>query len=182
MWAEKEYQKNGRPTSELYGQRAAMSMLLDAYATLPAVEFGPVQFRAVREAMVVRGWSRTTVNQSAGRVVATFGWAVGQGMIPASVPAQLREVEPLKAGKTKAPGKRKKKPVPDADVIAVFPHLSPKPERRALLTAMIRVQRRCGMRPGEICGMRPSDLDREGDVWVYTVPAHVNKSEHREQE
>ncbi|MEP6167120.1 MAG: site-specific integrase, partial [Rhodopirellula bahusiensis] len=37
-----------------------------------------------------------------------------------------------------------------------------------------------GTRPGEVCSLRPCDVDRSGDVWVYTPSEH--KTEHHEKE
>ena len=41
---------------------------------------------------------------------------------------------------------------------------------------MVRFQRLVGCRPTETCLLPPCDLDRSGEVWVYTPPAH--KTEH----
>ena len=78
----------------------AVQPLSELYATLPAKEFGPVQFRACRE-----WWlsdpkrSRSYINKNMRRIRSVMKWAVGQGMIPAEIheaqtartgPAQLR--------------------------------------------------------------------------------------------
>jgi integrase len=63
------------------------------------------------------------------------------------------------------------RPVPEADVEAVLAVLRPR------YVAMARLQLASGMRPGEVCRLRPCDLDRSGDVWIYTPPGH--KTEHR---
>jgi integrase len=60
--------------------------------------------------------------------------------------------------------------VEDATVDATLPHLP------AVVADMVRFQRLCGARPGEVCGMRPCDVDRSGDVWTYRPSSH--KAEH----
>jgi len=42
---------------------------------------------------------------------------------------------------------------------------------------MVRVQRLTGMRPGELTIMRPCEIDRTGEVWLYTPAKH--KTQHR---
>ncbi len=182
LFSRREYRKAGRLTSEYYGQRAALAVLNDLFGASLADEFGPVQLRAVREAMIAKGWARATINIHVSRVVAAFGWAVAEGWLSPTVPAALREVPGLKAGKTTAPERKKKRPVSDDDIAAVLPHLSPIPERRDRIAAMIRVQRLIGARPGEVCALRPCDLDRTADVWLYTVPDHASKNLHRGKE
>lgn len=178
-WAELEYVKGGKPTSEMHCQRAALRVVAELYGALPAAEFDPPKLRAVRQAMIDKGWCRGTINLHVSRVIAAFRWAAAEGWLPAAVPAALRELGGLKAGKTIAPDRPRKKPVPDAEVAAVLPHLSPVPARRAKLAAMVAVQRLTGMRPGEVCALRPRDLDRSGAVWKYVVADAANKNLHR---
>ena len=52
------YVKGGRPTSELGNFRTVLRMLLALYEDLPVREFSPIRLKAVREAMVKRGWRR----------------------------------------------------------------------------------------------------------------------------
>jgi integrase len=63
--------------------------------------------------------------------------------------------------------------VEDARVIATLPYL---PE---IVADMVRFQRLTSARPGEVCSLCPCDLDRRGDVWVYTPDEH--KTEHHEK-
>ncbi len=51
----------------------------------------------------------------------------------------------------------------------------------APFTAMVRLQQRTGMRPGEICILRPCDLTiQTSGVWVYRPASH--KTEHHDRE
>ena len=42
------------------------------------------------------------------------------------------------------------------------------------VAAMVELQLLTGMRPGEVVLMRMSDVDRSGDVWLYTPEEHKN--------
>ncbi len=55
--------------------------------------------RAVREAMVEKGWVRDTVNAQVARIVRAFAWAATEMMVPADVYAVLSLVEPIPAGR-----------------------------------------------------------------------------------
>jgi integrase len=66
------------------------------------------------------------------------------------------------------------KPVPDAFVDAIRPHVARQ------VWAMIGLQRLTGMRPGEVATMRTRDLDTSGRVWTYTPASH--KTEHHGRE
>src|SRR5262249_30658156 len=66
------------------------------------------------------------------------------------------------------------RPVEDERVDAVRPHVSRQ------VWAMVELQRLTGMRSGEVVIMRTGDVDRSGEVWVYTPAAH--KSAHRGKE
>ncbi|MDX1925912.1 MAG: hypothetical protein SFV81_05310 [Pirellulaceae bacterium] len=40
----------------------AAETLKELYKTLPAIEFGSLEFKAVRQAMIELNWARTTIN------------------------------------------------------------------------------------------------------------------------
>src|SRR5436190_9307873 len=66
-------------------------------------------------------------------------------------------------------------PVADLIVDQTVKHLSP------VVIAMVRLQQRTGMRPGEICILRPCDLTIQIDgVWIYRPASH--KTEHHDRE
>ena len=48
--------------------------------------------------------------------------------------------------------------------------------RSKMVRDMMSLQRYTGMRSGELIIMRPCDIDRTGDVWIYTPMTH--KTEH----
>ena len=57
---------DGKPTSELTDLRYAIRAFREHAGTMPAREFGPLAFKAVRERMIVKGWARPTVNKHCG--------------------------------------------------------------------------------------------------------------------
>ncbi len=176
------YRKRDKPTSEVHCNRAAMRPLAELYGTDLASEFGAKQLRAVREAMVARGWVRNTVNAQTRRIVRAFAWAATERLAPVAVHQELALVEPLVAGRRSDLGEGEPvEPAPEEHVAAVLKgqNLHPDPKRRAVLAAMVRVQLLTGMRPGELCGLRADQIDRTKTPWRYEVTA-FNKMLHRD--
>jgi integrase len=168
------YVKDGKRTSEVHGQRAAMRVLTDLYPELPADEFRPAHLRACVQAMVEKGWARVTVNRNTWRITKFFSWAVGQDLVPPVVWQKLEHVEYLQAGRSAAHDRDPVTAVPWEVVEKTLPHLHADEGRRALLEAMVRVAYHTGMRPGELCAMAGVDVDRSGKTWCYLVGLHKN--------
>ena len=98
----------------------------------------------------------------------------GEGMVPPSVHHGLKAVPGLRRGRADVRESEPVKPVPDAFVDAIRPHVSRQ------VWAMVELQRLSGMRPGEVCSMRTIDVDTSGRVWIYTPESH--KTEHHGRE
>ena len=84
--------------------------------------------RLAREAQVeVRtlhhGLARKFINKQVGRIKRMFAWAVEEELLPVSVHQALLRVKGLKKGKSQAREKPAVRPVPDAFVEAVLPHV-----------------------------------------------------------
>jgi integrase len=173
-FADGYYVKNGKPTSEAGNVRLALRPLRPLYGHTPARDFGPLALKAVRAEMVRSDLCRTEVNKRVRHVVRVFKWGVGEELVPPSVHHGLRAVSGLRRGRSDARESEPVKPVPDAFVDAVRPHVSRQ------VWAMIELQRLTGMRPGEACAMRTGDLDTSGRVWVYRPAEH--KTEHHGKE
>jgi integrase len=120
--------------------------------------------------MVDAGNCRNVVNKRTSRIVRIFKWAVSELMVPPSVHYGLQAVSGLRRGRADVRESEPIKPVPDAFVDAVLPHVSRQ------IRAMIELQRLTGMRPGEVCMMRTIDIDTTGRVWCYVPESH--KTEH----
>lgn len=159
--AESYYRRpDGTPTGEARMIRDAMSCLKDLYASLPVCQFSPKRLKAVREAMIAKGWTRRHVNKQVGRVRRIFKWGVSEELVPPSVFHGLQTVEPLRKGRSEARETKPVRPVPDDVVDATLPYLSP------VVRAMVQVQRFSACRPGEVCRMKGAEIDRSGDVWL----------------
>ncbi len=168
-WADGYYVKDGKATSEIHLYRSACKPLVTMFGTVPAADFKPSHLRAIRSRWVSEGLERRTCNGYAGRVVRVFGWGVAQELVPAAVPAALREVESLQAGRTAAPESEPVVAVEWSVVVATLPYLHEIPARAAVIRTMVELQTATGMRPGEVCRLTPEQIDRTRIPWVYTV-------------
>ena len=164
------YRKNGRPTGELDNLRAALRPLRQLYGSTYVQEFGPDSLEVLRSHMIDQGLSRKVINARVNRIKRVFRWASKKGLVPAATYHGLKAVEGLLRGRSKARETEPVAPVPDADVQAVLPHVTPQ------VQAMIQVQELAGMRPQDIRNMRTCDVDTSSDVWVYAPWTH--KTEH----
>jgi integrase len=174
FWAhvEQYYVKNGRPTSEQHNYKAALKPLRLLYGLTPAARFTPISLKALRQHYVTHGLARSEVNRRVRLVRSVFRWGVAEGLLPSGVWEALRAVPGLKKGRSEARETAPVRPVADAMIEAVLPHLPP------VVADMLRLQRVTGMRPGELCAMRPADIDRSKPVWEYTPTSH--KAEHHQ--
>lgn len=181
-WALDYYRdKDGRPTGEADNIRFALRPLNHLCGLTAASAFGPKTFKAVRELLTTgythpefgpqKPLSRNVVNGRCRRIKQLFSWAAGEELVPATVPAALREVRGLSAGRTRAYETAPVLPVDPAVVDATLPHLPPSP------AGLVRLQLLTGMRPGEACRLRLADLDRSCEVWTFRPKTH--KTAHR---
>jgi integrase len=170
-FAKGHYVKNGRITKALPALKSALRYLRELYGRQPALEFGPLALKALREKMVEDDLSRRYINDHVEKIKRMFKWAVGEQLLPPAAYQALTAVEGLRRGRSGARETDPVLPVPDTIVDATLPHLP------AVVGDMIRLQRITGMRPAEVCILRPCDLDLSADVWLYCPSAH--KTEHR---
>ena len=186
----------GAKASEYGNIKQAMRAVAKLYRDHKAAEFGPVQFKAVRQMLVdsecerrkpkKRGkakakkakprtdanalprpkLSRSYINGLMKRVCRMFRWAAAEGKLPAAVYDSIRLIPGLQRGRTEAREAEAVRPVSEALVLATIPHCSP------IVGDMIRVQLLTGMRPGEVCSLTPGMIDRSGDVWQAQLTSH----------
>jgi integrase len=168
--AERHYVKNGRPTSEVSSLRIAAGPLIALFGMTSARDFGPLALKAVRAAMVDRGWCRSSINQHVSRIRRIFRHAVENELTPGETLNRLKALSPLLRDRTDAVEADPVLPVPEADVNAMLPHVGRQ------VRDMIRLQLLCGCRPDEIVCLRPCDVTRDGEVWEYAPASH--KAEH----
>jgi integrase len=160
--------------SEYVRTKPVIEVLSDLYGTTLGIDFGPLEFKAVREHLLnatdalgkPKNLSRSYINTQMKRVRRIFRWAASEAMIPASIYQNLASVDPLKRGRCNAPETIPVKPVSDHDIQATLAHLGP------VVSDMIRLQSLVGCRPGEVCRIKPSMVDRSGEVWEIHFDAH----------
>ncbi len=138
------------------------------YGPTVAAEFGSLQFKAIRNEMVLEGKARSYVNETMKRLVRIFRWGAGEELVPPTIGALLREIEPLKRGRTTAREMDPILPVDDSLVERTIPNLPP------VVADMVRLQRLVGCRPSEVCSITPSMVDRTLDIWEIRLSQHKN--------
>jgi integrase len=168
------YRKNGKPTKELANIKLAIRPLRRLYGHTLAKDFGPLALKAVRAEMIAAGLCRNEVNKRTAHIVRMFKWAVENELVHPSVYQALKAVAGLRRGRSPARESEPVKPVPDAHVDAIRPHVAKQ------VWAMVDLQRLTGMRSGEITIMRTCDIDTSGRVWIYKPESH--KTEHHGKE
>ena len=162
---------DGTATGEIDKVKRVIQYLKDLYGRIPAVEFGPRAFRAVRHQMIKDGdRSRGYINSMADRVKRMFKWGVGQQLIPPSVYEGLQSVPGLRLGRSGIREAEPVRPVPEEDIDAIRPVISRQ------VAALIDLQLLTAARPCEIVGLRPQDFDRSASVWICH-PGH-HKTAH----
>jgi integrase len=155
-----------RGSTEAVNLEYSMKPLVDLYGSLPASEFGPLKLKAVRQKMIEADICRAEINKRMGRIKRIFRWATENELLSPTVFHGLQSVRGLARGRTEARESEPVRPVPEAFVDALKPHVPPQ------IWAMIELQRLTGMRPGEVTIMRTCDLDTSGRVWVYIPSRH----------
>lgn len=156
---------DGNTTSSVDGIRMAARALFP-FSDTAAVAFGPKALKIVRDALVREGRPRVTCNRVVKTIRRMFKWAASEELVPADTWHALETVAALQKGRSEAPELPPVDEVPDAVVRETLPHLP------RVVAAMVWFQRWTGARPGEVCLLRPCDLDRSGEVWVYTPEHH----------
>lgn len=174
QFADGYYRKNGQPTGEYDSIRHSLKPLRRLYGPAGLTEFGPLALKNVREDMIKAGLCRNEINKRIGRIVRMFKWGVESEFVAPMTHHALSQVRGLSRGRSPARESKPVKPVSDADVDAIQPHVSGR------IWAMIELQRTTAMRPGEVCIMRTGDVDRSEPIWVYRPGAH--KTEHHGHE
>lgn len=175
--------------SEHIRTKYVLKVVRSLYADLPAVEFGPRQFKAVRQKLVdsdcggnhakskapAKRLSRPYVNAQMKRVARMFRWAAAEGLVPTAVYDSIRVIPSLQRGRTEARETERVLPVDEKLVTETLQYCSP------VVADMIRVQLLTGCRPSEVCLLTPAMIDRKADVWLAKLPAHKTAHHGRER-
>ncbi len=173
-FAKEEYVKNGEHTSEYRQICRVMRQLEEDRGDSNPEHYEPQDLHRLKMTMSSTGRARTSINRDLGRVRRFFGWAAERGYVDPSVFVGLRAVTGLKRGRSAASDPPPIKPVPMEVLQSVMEHLHP------IIQAMVWVQYRTAMRPGELVTMRPCDVKQNGSVWYYRPQSH--KTQHHGHE
>jgi len=167
---------NGTATSEVESNRKALRYVQRLYGEHPASDFGAMALKACREAMILAGHCRTSINRDVGRVKRMFRWAASEEMVPAAVLPALDAVSGLREGRSEAREFTPVMPVDDFAVAAVLPLLNRQ------LRCLVELQALTGARSGELLALRPRDIDfTADDVWLYKPTDHKCRHHGRER-
>lgn len=102
-FAETHYRHpDGTPTGQAENILHGVRPLIEMYGHRLARDFGPLALRTCRDWMLDRGICRLTVNQRVGMIRQVFRWAVAVQLVPGTLLVELRAVEGLKAGRSRA--------------------------------------------------------------------------------
>ncbi len=145
-----------------------MTRIKGLYAPLAIEEFGPLQFKAIRQKMIDAQIARTYINKTMSMVLKIFKWGTAEGMVSVETYQRLKAVESLRKGFTSAPERDSVRPVPIEDVNATLPHLPP------VVQKMVKLHLLIGCRPSELCSIKAGMIDRSGDVWIVCLDKHKN--------
>ena len=160
---------NGAPSENCH-YPSMVELVHNSAAGILVTDFGPLKLKAIRSAMIEKGWSQSYINDQVRRIRSVVRWGVSHELAHPDVLAALMAVPGLRKGRTKAPPPKKIKPVPLRDLAKVIRVAPP------TLAAMMRTQWRTGLRSTHLCKLRILDIDMTSyeDVWVYK-PVHHEK-------
>lgn len=166
------------PPQEQLNIKAAMDSLFTFAGEDRAVDFGPKMLKDFQKALAQKTdadgnlfFARSTINARVDRVRRCFRWCASEELIPAEISTALTTVPSIPKGRGMARETAEIQPVPASVVSLTLPFLSP------TVSAMVRVQYLCGMRPQDVCGMTTGQVDRSSQIWIYRPERH--KGSHR---
>ena len=165
--------RDGRMNPTL-GRINQLKPFLDPYAKWPVAEFGPDELQAAQSAMVEYryfyenhddepiGYTRTSINRMINSIHAMWQWGIGREITTEAQRQRLKEVRPLRVGRTLAKDRSKRATVTLEEFNKVTEKLT------CVAADMLRIIWATAMRPSEVCRMRPFDISRDDpDCWVY---------------
>jgi integrase len=186
-----------RDSSEYANLKLALQPVSALYPTLPCDQFGPLQYKAIREWWLsrerecfggkytpkdkepteptVRRCSRQYINKQLKRLKRILRWGVSENMLPPAVIQAVDCVTPLKAGRCDAPESSGVTCVPTELVEATIA------ESTRVVADMIRFQLLTGCRPGELVQITPGMVDRTEPVWEIRLVRHKTAYRNRER-
>ena len=168
LFREHVAEKYAKEPKEKHRHERICDAMEQSFGDVKVDDFGPVRLKEFRQGLLdqEKKLARKYVNRLTNCVVSVFRYGVSVELVDVAVVQRLQTLEPLRYGQTTAPEKPAVVAVNLDHVRATAKHLSP------VVKTMIRVQVATGMRPIELFRMRPCDIDRTGEVWIYSPSTH----------
>ena len=172
--------RDGRESPDLSRARRIGTFIL-FYRDWPVSEFGPEELIAVQQSLVEHRYFRTShddepipytrtgINDLVNVVHRMWLWGVGREITTEAQARRLKEVRPLRVGKTQAPDTLKRAMVTKSEFEKVAARVNP------VVADMLRIMWNTAMRPSEVCRMRPLDiLHNDPNCWLYVPGRDVS--------
>lgn len=179
--ARAKYVKHGRPTGTADNYWQAIEPILLTYGVLDTADFTLDRLEEYqRDLDRSKRLCRRQVNKAITAICYVFTWGArhrinGERYVPAEIAAELRLIEPLRAGYAVSKDRPKKRAVSPSDVEAAMKHMTP------TVRDMVEVQLLTGARPQEVRLMRAGDFERiDAALWHYRPREY--KTEHIESD
>lgn len=168
------------PSKQATQIKWAIFPLAEKFPNTQADDFTPLNLKEFQKIIIKNPlkykWCRKIINRRIGYIKNMFKWAASEMLISIHTYTALTTVEGLRRGRTTAKESKKVLPAPADAVSAVRDVVTP------VVADMIQIQLLTAMRPGELCRMRPADIDRSGNIWIYTPQAvDVSQYDHKTQ-
>ena len=112
--------------------------------TIPVTTFSAVNIEELQSSLVKAGLSRSYINQTISKIKRIFKWGFTKKIVPLEAYHSVTAAAPLRKGRTKAPEKKKKKPIRKRQFDLVLAEV-PKHIRDMML-----IQRYTGVRSGSL--------------------------------
>ena len=172
--------RDGRESPDI-GRARRIGTFILPYRDWPVSNFGPDELTAVQQALVDYRYFRTnhddepvpyirtSINDMINVVHRMWLGGVGREITTEAQARRLKEVRPLRVGKTQAPDTLKRAMVKKSEFEKVVASVSP------VVADMLRLMWETAMRPSEVCRMRPLDILRnDPDCWLYVPGRDVS--------
>ena len=115
----------GNPTSQVYTERRALTLLVERFESVECDEFGPKRLIEFQSGLAESGISRSTIKSYVASIKRAFRWATERELVPGTIFHSLQAVQNLRPGRSPAKEPKRVRPVPVAVVEQTLPHLSP---------------------------------------------------------
>jgi integrase len=105
---------------------------------------------------------RSSINRMINQIHKMWRWGIGRMITTEAQCHLMKEVRPLRAGKTTAKDAVRRRPITEEELAAVVAKMP------TVTGDMVRLCWLTAMRPSEVCRMRPIDILRDDeDCWLY---------------